>query len=100
MQSVPQAEADHWRQWRTARLPARLLALEIAKSTQKEPLQYSALSTREETRERESLFDMEFSQPKCRDRARRLPLYLGRIKSFHLGHYRPSRARFCKRANY
>jgi hypothetical protein len=47
------------------------------------PLQCSELQTREETKERASLFDMEFSQPQCRDRVRGLLLWLGRIKGFN-----------------
>ena len=47
------------------------------------PLQCSELQTREETKERVSLFDMEFYQPQCGDRVRGLLLCLGRIKSFN-----------------
>jgi hypothetical protein len=80
---VLQAEAHHLCQLRTTRYLARPFAPEISNSSQTMPLQCSALQTREETKERVSLFDMEFSQPQCRDRVRGLLLWLGRIKGFN-----------------
>jgi hypothetical protein len=58
-----QAERHHSRQLRTTRYPVRLFVLEISDSTQSKPLRHLKLRTREETKGRAFLFDMEFSQP-------------------------------------
>jgi hypothetical protein len=60
---VLQAEGHHLCQLRTTQYPARPSVLEISNSSQIVPLQCSEPQTREETKERASLFDMEFSQP-------------------------------------
>jgi hypothetical protein len=79
---VLRAEAHHLCQLRTTRYPARPSAPEISNSIQTMPLQCSELQTREETKERACLFDMEFYQPQCRARVRGLLLCFGRIKGF------------------
>jgi hypothetical protein len=60
---VLRAEEHHLRQLRTTQYPAQLSVPEISNSSQIVPLRCSELQTREETKERASLFDMEFSQP-------------------------------------
>jgi hypothetical protein len=70
-------------QSRIVRYPARPFALATSKSSQTKLRQCSGSQTREETKRKKSLFDMEFSQPQRRDRVRGLARGLGGIKSLN-----------------
>jgi hypothetical protein len=70
-------------QSRLVRYPSRPLALATSKSSQTMPHLCSGSPTREETKRKESLFDMEFSQPQRRNRVRGLTRGLGRIKNLN-----------------
>jgi hypothetical protein len=80
---VPQRVVHHLYRLRTVGYPARPFALVTSKSSRTELLQCSGSKTREETKRKGALFDMEFSQPQRRDRVRGLALGLGGIKNLN-----------------
>ena len=86
-------------QSRLARYPARPLALATSKSSQTKLRLCSRSQTREETKRKECLFDMEFSQPQRRDRVRGLTRGLGGIKNLNFLGGREAPERICGRTN-